>query len=148
MTTIAFDGKTLAADRGSWSGGFHQHVKKVHRVTAPDGQRFLVALMGEGAFAIRVLRWMRGEIEHPGECLKDNENSDCAVVVDERHRVWRLSASRLEYVRYQGSLHAAGAGQEFAIGALMAGAGAIKAVNITMLVSDYAARGVNWVRFP
>lgn len=147
MTTIAFDGRTLAADRGSWSGGFHQHVKKVHRVTAPDGRRFLVALMGEGAFAVRVLRWMRGEIDHPGQCLKDNEDRDCAVVIDEQRRVWRLSASRLEYVQYQGNLHSAGAGQEFAMGALMAGADAVKAVKITMQVSDYAARGVDWVRF-
>ncbi len=147
MTTIAFDGVTLAADRGSWSGGFHQHVKKVHRVTAPDGRRFLVALMGEGAFAVRVLRWMRGEIDHPGACLKDNEERDCAVVIDERRRVWRLSANRLEYVEYHGRIHSAGAGQEFAMGALMAGADAIKAIKITAQVSDYAARGVDWVRF-
>lgn len=147
MTTIAFDGTTLAADRGSWSGGMHQSVKKVHRVTAPDGRAFLVALMGEGAFAARVLRWMRGEIDHPGLCLDENKERDCAVVVDEQRRVWRLSAYRLEYVEYPDLLHSAGAGQEFAMGALMAGADAIQAISITSKVSDYAARGVDFVRF-
>lgn len=38
MTTIAWDGKTLAADKGSWSDGMHLAVQKVHKVTAPDGR--------------------------------------------------------------------------------------------------------------
>lgn len=147
MTTIAFDGRTLAADKGSWSGGLHQPAKKVHKVKAPDGRRFLVAFCGEAAFATQVLRWMRGEIDHPGCCLDDDKNRDIAVVVDERHRVYRLNAWRLVYVRQEGKIHAHGAGQEVALGALMAGADAIKAIRITMACSDFAARGVDWVRF-
>lgn len=145
MTTIAWDGRTLAADKGSWSGGFHQAVRKVHRVTAPDGRRFLVAMAGDSVFATLVLRWMRGG-DHPGTCLDDNKDRDVMVVVDERRRVWRLS-SRLVYVPYEGKVHAHGAGQEIALGALMAGADSIKAVKITMVCSDYAARGVDFVRF-
>lgn len=146
MTTIAFDGVTLAADRGSWSGGFHQRAKKVHRVTAPDGRRFLVAMMGNAAFATDVLRWMRGG-QHPGQCLDADKEHDCAVVIDSNLRIWRLSGHRLTYREQAGPLHSGGAGQEIAMGALMAGADAIKAVKITMQVSDYAARGVDWVRF-
>lgn len=146
MTTIAFDGMSLAADRGSWSGGFHQRAKKVHRVTAPDGRKFLAALLGNAAFASDVLRWIRGG-PHPGACLDADKEYDCAVVVDERGRVWRLSAHRLTYREQSGRLHSAGAGQEIAMGALMAGADAVKAVRITMQVSDYAARGVDCVRF-
>ncbi len=143
MTTIAWDGETLAADRGSWSNGLHQAVRKAYRVTAPDGRRFLVALAGDGAFAMRVLRWMRGEIDHPGPCMADG---DVAVVIDERRQVWRMN-SRLIYVPYLGKVHAHGAGQEVALGAMMAGADAVKAIRITMQVSDYAARGVDCVRF-
>lgn len=146
MTTIAFDGVTLAADRGSWTGGFHQPGKKVHRVTAPDGRKFLVALMGNAAFATDVLRWLRGG-PHPGACLAADQEYDCAVVIDEQRRVWRLSGHRLTYREYPGRLHTAGAWQEIAMGALMAGADAVKAVKITMQVSDYAARGVDSVRF-
>lgn len=144
MTTIAWDGTTLAADKGSWSGGLHQAVRKVHRITAPDGRRFLMAMAGDSVFATQVLRWMRGG-EHPGRCLDDDLNRDVAVVVDERRRVFRLS-SRLIYVPYEGKLHAYGAGQEIALGALMAGADAVKAIRITMQVSDFAARGVDFVR--
>ena len=146
MTTIAWDGETLAADRASWTGGFHQPGKKVHRVTAPDGRKFLVALMGNAAFATDVLRWMRGG-PHPGACLVADQEYDCAIVIDERRRVWRLSGHRLTYREYPDRLHAGGAGQEIAMGALMAGADARTAVKITMQVSDYAARGVDCVRF-
>lgn len=145
MTTIAWDGLTLAADKGSWSGGLHQAVRKVHRITAPDGRRFLVAMAGDAVFATQVLRWMRGG-DHPGQCLADDLNRDVAVVIDEKRRVFRLS-SRLVYVPYEGKLHAHGAGQEIALGALMAGADAIKAIKIAMQVSDFAARGVDFVRF-
>jgi hypothetical protein len=145
MTTIAWDGTTLAADKGSWSGGLHQAVRKVHRVTALDGRRFLMAMAGDAVFATQVLRWMRGG-EHPGQCLADNVDRDVAVVIDERRRIFRLS-SRLVYVPYEGKVHAHGAGQEIALGALMAGADAVKAIKITMQVSDFAARGVNFVRF-
>lgn len=146
MTTIAWDGETLAADRGSWSGGFHQDAKKVYRVTAPDGRVFLVALLGNAAFATDVLRWMMGG-PHPGQCLEADGEMDCAVVIDARRRVWRLAAHRLTYREYPGRLHSAGAGQEIALGAMMAGADAVKAIRITMQVSDYAARGVDCVRF-
>ena len=146
MTTIAFDGETLAADRGSWSNGLHQAVRKAYRVTAPDGRRFLVALAGDGAFAMRVLCWMRGKIDHPGPCMAGDETRDVAVVIDERRQVWRMN-SRLIYVPYLGKVHAHGAGQEVALGALMAGADAVRAIRITMQVSDYAARGIDAVRF-
>ena len=86
MTTIAWDGEMLAADRGSWSGGFHQDAKKVYRVTAPDGRVFLVALLGNAAFATDVLRWMMGG-PHPGQCLEADREMDCAVVIDARRRV-------------------------------------------------------------
>lgn len=146
MTTIAWDGRTLAADKGAWSGGLHQAARKVHRVTAPDGRRFLVAFAGDVAFCAEVLRWMRGKGGQPGPCLADDLNRDCAVVIDEKLHIWRLS-SRLIWVPCEGRVHSSGAGQEVALGALMAGAGAIKAIRITMAVSDYAARGVDWVRF-
>lgn len=145
MTTIAWDGTTLAAEKGSWSGGLHQAVRKVHRVTASDGRRFLMAMAGDAVFATQVLRWMRGG-DHPGQCLLDDMSRDVAVVIDERRRIFRLS-SRLVYVPYEGKVHAHGAGQEIALGALMAGADAVKAIKITMQISDFAARGVNFVRF-
>ena len=68
------------------------------------------------------------------------------MVIDEKRRVWMLN-SRLVYVLHEGRLFTSGAGQEVAIGALMAGADSIQAIRITMKCCDYAARGVDWVKF-
>ncbi|WVS23948.1 hypothetical protein QkW1_25 [Ralstonia phage QkW1] len=145
MTTIAWDGKTLAADRCSWSGGTRRAVRKVFKVKAPDGRRFLVAFCGNGEFAHAVLAWMRGEADKP-DCRDFGVDPEiaCGVVVDERSRVWLLGA-RLIYQRMRERIFANGAGQEFAWGALEAGATAKQAIMIAAKRSDYAALGVDCV---
>ncbi|MRR49361.1 MAG: hypothetical protein EG825_00355 [Rhodocyclaceae bacterium] len=145
MTTIAWDGETLAADKGSWSGGLHHPVRKVFKITDPSGDPFLVAFCGCGGFATAVLGWMKGG-DHPGPCHPDDVSRVCALAVDVRRDVWELSGA-LRWMKREGSLATAGAGQEIAIGALMAGASAVEAVNIAASVSYYAARGVDSVCF-
>lgn len=144
MTTIAWDGECLAADRAAWSGAFKYRVKKVHKITR-DGRTFLVAMCGDGAFAELVLRWMRGG-DHPG-LYPNADNITIGVVVDEKRRVWRLDAQKMSYSRVLEKIHATGGGQDFAIGALEAGASAKQAIQISMKRSDYAGLGVDVVKF-
>ncbi len=149
MTTIAWDGTTLAADACSWSGVARRRVRKVFRLTAPDGRRFLVAFAGSGAFALAVLGWMRGERCRPDPLgfMPNTELSiQCALVIDERRQVWQLG-NELTYSRMRESIYAFGGGQDFAWGALEAGATASQAIRITMKRSDMAGMGVDAVRF-
>lgn len=149
MTTIAWDGRTLAADRCSWSGGCRRSVRKVFKVTAPDGRRYLVAFAGYGNFCLTVLAWMRGRgaRPEPREYFEAKDlNQQCAVVIDGKGRVWSLG-NELVYCRMQERMFATGAGQEFAWGALEAGATAKRAVQIAAKRSDYAGFGVDTVRF-
>lgn len=149
MTTIAFDGKTLAADRCSWSGGCRRQVRKVFRVTATDGRRFLVAFAGNGMFAGAVLAWMRGEREAPNwEDFGKAEERDhqCALVIDEQYRIWQLG-NQLTYSRERERIYAFGGGQDIAWGALEAGATARQAIKIAMKRGDYAGLGVDSVSF-
>lgn len=145
MTTIAFDGNTLAADRAAWSGSVKYTVRKVHRIIAPNGSVFLVAMCGDGPYAEQVLSWMKGG-RHPGTYPND-DNITIGLVIDEQRRIWRLNAVRLTYSRVLDKIHATGAGQEFAIGALEAGATAKQAVQIAIKRSDYAGLGVDVVTF-
>ena len=145
MTTIAWDGTTLAADRAAWSSGQKYRVRKVHKVRATDGQQFLVALTGDGHYAMALLKWMRGG-QHPGPYPTDDDYT-IAVVIDERKRIWRLGSKMLLYCQVLERVHACGAGQDYAIGALEAGATAAKAIRIAMKRSDYAGLGVDTVRF-
>lgn len=145
MTTIAWDGKTLAADRAAWSSGQKYRVRKVHKIRASDGQQFLVALTGDGHYATALLEWMQGG-RHPGPYPFDEDYS-IAIVIDERKRIWRLGSKMLRYCPVLEKVHACGAGQDFAIGALEAGATAAQAIRIAMKRSDYAGLGVDVVRF-
>lgn len=145
MTTIAWDGTTLAADRAAWSGNMKFRVRKVHKVKAPDGSVYLVAFSGDGNFAEAVLRWMNGG-PHPG-AYPNTDNVIIAVVIDEQRRIWRMESTALRYGRVLERVHACGGGQDFAIGALEAGATAAQAVRIAAKRSDMAGLGVDWVRF-
>lgn len=150
MTTIAWDGTTLAADRCSWTGhGIRRRARKVFRVTSQDGRRFLVAFAGNAAFALAILDWMRGKREAPffRDYVADGSPDDaCCVCIDERRRVWVLNA-RLSWIPFPEKVFATGAGQEFAWGALEAGASARRAIEIAIKRSDYAGFGVDCVRF-
>jgi ATP-dependent HslUV protease subunit HslV len=119
-------------------------VCKVHKLRAPDGRMFLVALAGDGHFSPSLLKWMRGG-EHPGK--SPDENATIAVVIDEQLRIWRMSSNGLNYCQVLEKVHASGAGQDFAIGALEAGATAVQAIKIAEKRSDMAGLGVDSVRF-
>lgn len=149
MTTIAWDGKTLAADRCSWSAGARRRVRKVYKVRAPDGSVYLVAFAGNGNFAMEVLRWMRGQAERPDPyrfVRPEQMDHQCALVIDEQRRVWQLG-NELTYSAMNERIYAFGAGQDFAWGALEAGANAAQAVRIAIKRSDWAGLGVDTVRF-
>lgn len=120
-------------------------MRKVYSVTAPDGARYLVAFCGDGHFAQAILNWMRGG-EHPGK-YPTTDNVVVALVIDQQRRIWRMESTALRYGRVLERLHASGAGQDFAIGALEAGASAVQAVRIAIKRSDMAGLGVDWVRF-
>jgi hypothetical protein len=149
MTTIAWDGKTLAADSCSWSGGCRRRVRKVFKVKSPAGRQFLVAFAGDGSFALAVLEWMRGNKERPDPLafmtVEDTQNQ-CALVIDQKLRVWQLGAT-LVYSRMRERIYAFGAGQDVAWGALEAGATSAQAIRIAMKRTDYAGIGVDSVSF-
>jgi ATP-dependent protease HslVU (ClpYQ) peptidase subunit len=149
MTTIAWDGTSLAADKASWSGPARRKVRKVFKVKAANGGQFLVAFAGDGAFAMAVLGWMRGQRDRPMplDFLDQNElKNQFALVIDEQRRVWQMAPS-LTYTRMYERIYAFGGGHEFAWGALEAGATARRAVEIAIKRSDYAGLGVDVVRF-
>lgn len=149
MTTIAWDGNTLAADRCSWSNGTRRQVRKVFSVRAPDGHKFLIAFAGNGMFALAILAWMRGERDKPdcaGFMKADEFENQCALVIDEKRRVWQLG-NQLNYSLMRERIYAFGGGQDIAWGALEAGATARKAIEIAMKRGDYAGLGVDTVSF-
>lgn len=146
MTTIAWDGYTLAADRAAWSGETHNAVCKVGRFEL-GGQRFLAAFAADAGYAVATMNWMRGG-SHPGEYPGGNtaETLVIAIVIDESLQAWKLD-NHLRYVPCEDKLVASGAGQFGAMCAMLAGANAVRAVEIVAKCSDVAADGVDYVSF-
>jgi hypothetical protein len=149
VTTIAWDGKTLAADKCSWSGGVRRTVRKVFKIVNKERGTLLVGFCGTASFCLQVLAWMEGKGERPNPAAwftPQQMGDQCCLAIDQQGNVWCL-ANDLHWQPMEERIYAHGAGQEFAWGALEAGATAVRAIEIAMKRSDYAALGVDSVEF-
>lgn len=117
-------------------------AKKVLRITAPDGRKFLVGCSGCAYASTSFVAWLQG-----GD--KPSLASDvefCAMVVDERRRVWMLGRE-LVYLQINMPQWAIGSGADYALGAMAAGADPERAVRIASRLDVSCGLGVNVVRF-
>ena len=146
MTTIAWDGKTLAGDRGTWHGYQCSTGRKVYRLRDPMGQPFLIGFAGDAGLAMAVLAWLRGEGPKPEVPKEALGKEDLAIGIDYRGRAFRLTAHLTAY-RVYGRLHTFGGGGELAMLAMLAGADAVAAVRIVARVGNLSARGVDKLSF-
>ena len=147
MTTIAWDGKTLAGDCCSWSGGVRRKTRKVFKIKSPTRGMLLVGFVGQQSFAYAVADWIKGERDIPNykEFGVEPQNA-CAVVIDSKNRIYVLGCT-LEFNLMRENIFAIGAGSEFAWGALEMGATSKQAVKIAEKRSDYAAMGIDCISF-
>jgi hypothetical protein len=148
MTCIAWDGISLAADRGLWQGTYKARGRKVHRVQT-NGRDILVATMGAAAYGEMVLDWLRGKVKEAPRAPTGDEEAACAVLIDERRRVWILNGRGI-YVRIHQRRFADGepCARAVAMGALAMGASARTAVRLAARYADGSALGVDSIRHP
>lgn len=148
MTTIAWDGTTLAADAASWSGNARRRVLKVHRITHCDRGELLVGQSGAASYAQLVLDWLKGGEKPVPTAYFPVGDLDrvCVVVIDRQKRVWEIGRD-LVWSEVLEVFYATGAGHEFAWGALEMGATSHQAVAIAMRRSDMAGIGIDAVSF-
>lgn len=139
MSVVAFDGKTLAADRQATNSGLIFTASKVFRLD--DGT--LLGITGNIGSATAMIEWYKSGAQ-PADFPKWQENKDkwsrLIVVTPDGRCFW------YEEFPYPSPLieppMAWGAGQDFAMGAMMAGADARRAVEITNEACDSCSRGV------
>lgn len=147
MTTVAWDGRTLAADGAAWFGGARRRVRKVHRLDLIDRGPALVAAMGSMAFATLTLDFLvNGGAKPQFSDYELNADQETALVIDRNRKIWVVTAA-LVWLPFEENIFASGSGHEFAMGALEAGATAEQAVRIAMKRSDYAGLDVDTVSF-
>lgn len=144
MTIVAWDGKTLAADRMTSYGNtpVRRDLPKVFRVRRPgDGRVFLYGACGSSADTYAYWQWLLGKCAQP--TFKDLG----ILMVDDTRQVW-VCDERLMWEPHCAQTWGIGSGVDYALGAMAAGASAREAVLIASRLCNTCGMGVDVVRFP
>lgn len=123
MTTIATDGKTMAADTLiNGSGVKHGHVTKLYQAENGD----IIGVAGSAFRILPFIEWYNGDRKTPFEA--DPENFEALVLTT--HGTIHAFNHAGDYIIESGPNAAAGSGSAVALGALDAGASPQEAVEI------------------
>jgi hypothetical protein len=126
MTTIAFDGRYLAADTQSSRGGIPSNLES-RKIIIEGG--FAYAVNGEwGPVAFDLIKWHQSGAE-PDELPKHGEGSLLVVELSSR-RCWVVSGPKMPYLDEEAAPFTGGSGGDIALGAIDAGLNAMEAVRI------------------
>lgn len=161
MTTIAFDGRTLAADRASWKNNYvWNEVSKVFKIRVCDqanerldlpkharnGVNLAIeiyyAAAGNAAIVPEIIQWMEKGGARPYQDAGE-EKTSCGLVVNANTGMPYYLTGRMTLEPILRWPVAEGGGFEMALGAMLAGADARRAIEITMSRSSWAAAGVD-----
>ncbi|NIT13220.1 MAG: hypothetical protein GTN99_02950 [Candidatus Dadabacteria bacterium] len=135
MTTIAFDGKILAAD--SRIGGDYNDDTgaKIQQV----GSAY-IGIAGSVSAALLFIKWFRDQTKPRPEFADDNNDFYCLVIRKEgkKRRKWTASVYDNNMVKMEtGTPAAIGSGSPYAIAAMACGKNAIDAVKIARQFDPY-----------
>lgn len=130
MTTIAWDGRTLAGDRRSVFGvtPMLEPIPKIYRITY-QGLDSIAGYAGSLVYCQRVLAWIKAGCDQDKRPEKEKDDDEFSVVVINNNGITyfndRFYPESLGFRPW-----AIGSGRDYAIGAMAAGASAKKAVGI------------------
>lgn len=143
MTVVAWDGRTLAADRRlDWAGTLYAGSKLLR---FPDGR--LVGHAGNRTLALELVGWIRRGARRGRRPRPDDDvQATCSVLVvqlDGSALIWTESWDAPVHELAAGEPCALGSGREFALGAIEAGADAVRAVEIAIARCEGCGDGID-----
>jgi len=142
MTTVAYRDGVMAADCGCFSDGLYQGEVDKLWVLPSVG---LVGCCGEIGAMVRVVEWLKGGVDRG---KKPSLPDDCdfeAIVVDPQGEVSHYDL-HLSPMRVTNEFHVIGSGRKLALGAMVAGASAEKAVQIACQYDGRSREPVKTIR--
>jgi 20S proteasome alpha/beta subunit len=125
MTVIAWDGRTLAADKRATSSGLARTVTKIHKIGDT-----IVAASGNASQDALMVEWVRQGCKPEAfpDSQKDKDDWSTVVVVD---------ASGVRYyertpypILVEDAIWATGSGRDFALAAMHLGKSSVEAVAV------------------
>jgi ATP-dependent protease HslVU (ClpYQ) peptidase subunit len=143
MTTIAWDGRTLAGDRQINAGNtplLREHPK-VLPINSPDGERCLMGFAGDVFMYRAWLHWLDGGAEPK---WKDDVHWSL-LLIDPTGYAWIRTSTSNGWAPHGRTVWAIGSGCDYALGALRAGATAERAVMIAAELDINTGLGIDKV---
>lgn len=144
MTVIAWDGKTLAADRRrSTEYGMIDEVTKCGAsvTAAPDSWPYLWAISGKAAIALELLEWFHAG-QDPFAFPASARGGDATlVIIDDEGACFYTRGPIAEPINRK--IWATGTGGDLAIGAMHCGKTAREAVEIASIYCAWCGNGVD-----
>lgn len=139
MTTIAYDGRTLAADKRFSSGNGIFVVTKLFRVND-----CILGLAGTSALCLEMVEWFRAgaKPEALPEAQRDSEKSAGMLVIRPNGVVHKYECGPYPMVM-EGRQHAMGSGGDFARAAMYLGKSAAEAVLVAANFDSGTGNGVD-----
>lgn len=131
MTTIAWDGKTLATDGRATNNDVVEsdHTKKLYKIKGGIHGYVSCAICGNYVDALKIIKWIKsGMTDDFPEIDKETSASVLCIKKDNTLEIYR-SANKGFPLPHKG-LYTDGSGWELAMGAMEAGATAVEAVKI------------------
>lgn len=136
MSIVAWDGKSIAADKMTVSSGMRKTETKILRV-----EEKVIAWVGETSVGLALLDWIKkGSDPDKWPAVQRTENWTCLIVANWEGVVFYEREPFAQKVNEP--FTAWGAGRDFAIGAMAMGAKAKQAVEIANAFSTSCGNGV------
>lgn len=147
MTVIAWDGKTLAADKAATNVGYRRTVTKVYKYWCAKAMKFhLVAFSGNGDQAMELLEWFRNGRDpatYP-KFQEDTEGCTDCVFIDHHGTCWSYGKTAYPQ-KWEDKFNATGHGRDFALAAMHLGLDARQAVEVACALDNTCGNGVDAV---
>lgn len=138
MTIIAWDGKTLAADKAASNCGYLRTVTKIFRV--PSG---LVGFAGDGSKVLALLEWFRAGCDpaaYPDFQAADDAVGCLHIGMDGRAAGYSHTPCP-EF--HEDTFDAIGSGRDYALAAMYLGHTARRAVEVASALDNSCGKGID-----
>lgn len=147
MTVIAWDGKTLAADKQATENGVLHAITKIRKITKGKKKGWLIANAGVAATGNLLMDWFEAGAD-PHHFPYENQKTDgfnayiLAISPDGViHRYEHLPIP----IIFEDEFYAMGSGKDMAIGAMAMGADAVTAVQVVCTYETECGVGIDAV---
>ena len=140
MTVIAWDGKTLAADKQQTCVGLKSKTTKIKKTEHGE----LLFSSGKASIVTSLFHWYESgaDADKYPKHQEDNDNHGWLYVIRKDKTIWCYERTAYPFP-IEEERYADGSGRDYAMGAMAMGADAIEAVNIACHFDSECGLGID-----